>query len=92
MVTAHRQRRSQRSSPAHHQQLLAACVLACLAPPTAPKTCAGNGAATLRPSQPYRALWNAAWPEKPWAIKSLSADIHVKVLETAVIVCIFEHV
>jgi hypothetical protein len=28
------------------------------------KTCAGNVAATLRPEQPYRVLWNAAWPEK----------------------------
>ena len=42
-------------------------VVALLAPqPAEPqmKTCAGNAAATLRPEQPYRALWNAAWPEK----------------------------
>ena len=41
-----------------------------LLPPVEPghqpmgKTCAGNAAAALRLHAPFRALWNAAWPEK----------------------------
>ena len=49
-------------------RVLVLLLLALLAPqpaePQVMKTCAGNAAATLRPEQPYRALWNAAWPGK----------------------------
>ena len=52
-------------------------LLALLAPqpaePQVMKTCAGNAAATLRPEQPYRALWNAAF--KP---RTVFADIPPK--------------